>query len=132
MDQDPVAFVLDGYARFNAGERVPQLDFWHADAEYHASPEDPDSAVHRGIEAVHAQFATWIDAYADLQVEPLEARANGDVVFAWVRFFGHGAGSGVPMEMSLAHVWTLRDGRAERVVEYFDRDAGLAAAGLSG
>jgi ketosteroid isomerase-like protein len=53
-------------------------------------------------------------------------------VFAWVRFAGHGAGSGVPMEMELAHVWTLRDGRAARVLEYTDRAKGLAAAGLSG
>jgi ketosteroid isomerase-like protein len=52
-------------------------------------------------------------------------------VFAWVRFSGHGAGSGVPMEMQLAHVWTMCDGRAERVVEYSNRDEGLAAAGLS-
>ena len=131
MNPDLAALVVHGYDRFNAGERVPQLDFWHEDGEYHASAEDPDSAVHRGIEAVRAQFATWLDAYPDLRVEPLEARANGDVVFAWVRFSGHGAGSGVPMEMELAHVWTMRDGRAVRVVEYSDRDGGLAAAGLS-
>jgi hypothetical protein len=58
-------------------------------------------------------------------------RCSCCVVFAWVRFSGHGAGSGVPMEMQLAHVWTMCDGRAERVVEYSNRDEGLAAAGLS-
>ena len=131
MQPDLAALVKDGYNRFHAGGRVPQLDFWHEHGESHASAEDPDSAVHRGIEAVRAQFAAWLDAYPDLRVEPLEARANGDVVFAWVRFTGHGAGSGVPVEMELAQVWTMRDGRAERVVEYFDRAEGLAAAGLS-
>jgi ketosteroid isomerase-like protein len=44
-----------------------------------------------------------------------------------VRFAGHGAGSGVPMEMELAHLWTFRDGRAVRVVEYFDRAEALGA-----
>jgi ketosteroid isomerase-like protein len=131
MSEEDVQFVLDSYRRFNAGEREAGLWFWHEDAEYHASREDPDAAVHRGIEAIRGQFASWFDAYPDLRVEPLEARGHGDVVFLWVRFSGHGAESGMPMEMELAHVITIRDGRAERLVEYFDRAEGLAAAGLS-
>jgi ketosteroid isomerase-like protein len=132
MSEENVQFVLDSYGRFNAGEREPGLWFWHEDAEYHASREDPDAAVHRGIEAIRAQFASWFDAYPDLQVEPLEARGEGDVVFLWVHFSGHGAESGVPMEMEIAHVITMRDGRAARLVEYFDRAEALEAAGMSG
>ena len=124
-------FVLDGYRRFNAGERRPQLWFWHEDAEFHASRDDPDAAVHHGLDAIAAQFASWFDAYPDLQVEPLEARGQAEMVFLWVRFSGHGAESGMPMEMELAHVITMRDGRAERMAEFTDRDEGLAAAGLS-
>jgi ketosteroid isomerase-like protein len=88
MPPDPLDLVLAGYAGFNAGERVPQLDFWHEDAAYEAAREDPDM---------------------------------------WVRFARHGAGSGMPMEMQLAHVWTFRDDRAARVVEYFDRAEALRA-----
>jgi ketosteroid isomerase-like protein len=131
MPRDNVQFVLDSYARFNAGEKEPGLWFWSEDAEYHASREDPDAAVHRGIEAVRAQFASWLDAYPDLRVEPLEARGKDDIVFLWVRFSGHGGESGVPMEMELAHVITIREGRAARLVEYSDRSEALRAAGLS-
>ena len=99
MSQENVKFVLDGYARFNAGERVPELWFFTPDAEYHAAREDPDSAVHRGIDAVRRQYARWVDAYPDLTVEPLEAKGSGDKVFLWVRFSGHGEGSGVAVEM---------------------------------
>jgi ketosteroid isomerase-like protein len=127
---DNVEIVLDAYARFNGGDRVPSDEYWHADAEYHAAREDPDAAVHRGIEAIRLQFARWVEAYPDLTVEPLEARANGDHVFLWVRFTGRGAGSGIPMEMELAHVYLMRDGRAARAEEYFDRAEGLEAAGL--
>jgi ketosteroid isomerase-like protein len=127
MPPDPVDLVLAGYAGFNAGERVPQLDFWHEDAVYEAAREDPDSDIHRGIEAVRAQFAGWCEAYPDLRVEPLDSLGHGDRVFMWVRFAGHGAGSGMPMEMQLAHVWTFRDDRAARVVEYFDRAEALRA-----
>ena len=131
MSQENVEFVLDGYARFNGGERRPELWYWHADAEYHAAREDPDSAVHRGIDAIRRQFASWFEAYPDLEVRPLEARASGDKVFVWVRFSGHGAASGAPLEMEMAHVITMRDGRVSRTVEYFDRAEALEAAGLS-
>ena len=131
MSQENLDFVLDGYARFNAGERRPELWFWHPDAEYRAAREDPDSAAHRGIEAIRKQFASWFDAYPDLRVEPVEAKANGDRVFLWVRFTGHGAASGAPLVMELAHVYTLRDGKASRCVEYMDRAEALEAVGLS-
>jgi ketosteroid isomerase-like protein len=132
MSQANVDFLRDGYARFNAGERTAGLWFWHPDAEYHASREDPDAAVHRGIDAIRKQFASWVEAYPDLKIEILEAKDGGDQVFLWVRFSGHGAASGIPLEMELAHVYTVRDGRAARVVEYMDRQEALEAAGVPG
>jgi ketosteroid isomerase-like protein len=51
--------------------------------------------------------------------------------FVWVRFVGHGAGSGLPVEMEVAHVVTFRDGKIARVDEYYDRAEALEAAGLS-
>ena len=53
------------------------------------------------------------------------------MVFLWVRFSGHGEGSGAPVEMELAHVLTMRDGKVAQTVEYFDRAEALEAAGLS-
>ena len=37
----------------------------------------------------------------------------------------------MPVEMSFAQVWTLRDGKQARMEMYSDRDEALAAAGLS-
>jgi ketosteroid isomerase-like protein len=132
MSQENVEIVRDAYARYNAGERTPELWFWHPHAEYHAAREDPDSAVHRGIDAIRQQFASWHEAYPDLRVEVLDAQASGDQVFLWVRFVGHGATSGIPLEMELAHLYTMRDGKAPKLVEYMDRNEALEAAGLSG
>jgi ketosteroid isomerase-like protein len=131
MSQENVKFVLDGYARFNAGEKVADLWFFTPDAEYHAAREDPDSAIHRGIDAVRRQFARWVDAYPDLTLEPLEAKGRGDNVFLWVLFSGHGKESGAAVEMELAHVITMRGGKVTRIVEYSDRAEALEAAGLA-
>jgi ketosteroid isomerase-like protein len=123
--------VIAAYERFNSGDRVPSLDYWHEDGTYAASSEDPDSAVHRGWAAIRQQFANWAEAYPDLKVEPLEIRENGDMIFAWVRFSGHGESSGLPIDMELAHVSEMRDGKVVHLVEYMDRAEGLAAAGLT-
>jgi ketosteroid isomerase-like protein len=130
MSEENVKFALDGYARFNAGEKEAGLWFFTPDAEYHVAREDPDSTIHRGIDAVRQQFARWVEAYPDLTVEPLDAKGNEDIVFLWVRFSGHGKESGVPVDMELAHVLTMRDGRVTRTVEYYDRTGALEAAGL--
>src|SRR3954452_24205593 len=130
MSQDNVDFVLGAYARFNAGEREPAPWFWHPDAEFQAAREDPDSATHHGIEAIRKQFAGWIAAYPDLRVEPLVAEAKGDHVLLWVRFTGHGAESGVPLEMELAHLYAFRAGKAVSCVEYFDRAEAREAMAL--
>jgi ketosteroid isomerase-like protein len=125
-------FVRAAYAAFNAGDRLPSTEWWHEDGEFVAAREDPDSATHSGLDAVVAQYRRWIEAYPDLRVEPLDVRVGpNDHVFLWVRFAGQGAGSGLPIDMELAHVVTLRDGRIARIEEYFDRDEGLAAAGLA-
>jgi len=131
MSEENRAIVLDAYARFNAGEKVPELWFWHDDAEYQAAREDPDSAVHRGIDAIRRQFASWLEAYPDLKVEVLDAQANGDKVLLWVRFIGHGAASGFPLDMELANLYTMRDGKPARAVEHMDRDEALEAVGPS-
>src|SRR4051795_1924097 len=130
-------FIRRGYARFNQAEREPvdeqelaSLDIWHPDGVYVNSASDPDPGIHRGIEAVRRQIGQWVEAYPDLQVEPLEIQTNGDRAFVWVRFSGHGAGSGVPIAMEMAHVNTVEDGKLRRVEEYQERGDGLKAVDL--
>ena len=64
------------------------------------------------------------------QVEPLEIQTSGDQAFVWVRFSGHGAESGIPIDMELAHIVTVKGGKILRVEEYSDRADGLEAVGL--
>jgi ketosteroid isomerase-like protein len=137
--EDVEEIVRAGYARFNGAEREPpdaeelaSLDVWHPDGVYVNSASDPDPRVNRGIEAVRGQVGQWVESYPDLQVEPLEIQANGNRAFVWVRFSGHGAASGVPIDMEMAHVLTIdENGKTIRLEEYPDRGAGLEAAGLS-
>jgi ketosteroid isomerase-like protein len=137
-DESIQDFIRRGYARFNQAEREPvdeeelaSLDIWHPDGVYVNSASDPDRGVHRGIEAVRKQILRWVETYPDLQVEPLEIRTNGSRAFVWVRFSGHGAESGVPISMEMAHIHTVEDGKLRSIEEYQERADGLSAVGLS-
>jgi ketosteroid isomerase-like protein len=130
-------FIRGAYARFNRAEasasgehKLASLDFYHPEAVYVNDANDPDPGIHMGIEAVRQQVGQWVIAYPDLQVEPLEIQTNGDHAFVWVRFSGHGAGSGAPLSMELAHVVTVEADKVLRVEEYSERVEGLRAAGL--
>jgi ketosteroid isomerase-like protein len=121
--------VRRAYAHFNREQEPPPM--WLPDGEFVNAREDPDHATYRGIDAIRKQHQGWFDSYPDLTIEPLEIRQNGDRVFVWAHFSGHGADSGVAMDMELAHVLTLDDdGRTRRLEEFFDRREALAATGL--
>ncbi|HEX6651973.1 MAG TPA: nuclear transport factor 2 family protein [Thermoleophilaceae bacterium] len=132
-DLDVEKLIRWGYAYFNREHEPPPT--WLPDGEFVNAREDPDHATYRGIEAIRKQHQGWFDSYPDLHIEPREIRPNGDGdrVFVWAHFSGHGADSGVAMDMELAHVLTIdEDGRTRRLEEFFDRAEGLRAAGIEG
>ena len=123
--------IRGAYESLNREKGGSTEELWHADGEFINAREDPDHATHRGVGAIRAQVEAWFDAFPDLRVEPMEIRANGDRAFVWSRLSGHGADSGIAMDMELAEVWTLEGGRIRRIEAYFDRAEALAAVGLS-
>jgi ketosteroid isomerase-like protein len=131
MSQQNVELVRSGYERFNAGEREPPPALWHPDAEYISDRRDPDPATYHGLAAIAGVFHSWVEAYPDLRVEPLEIRQSDNQVFVWARSLGHGARSGVAIDMERAQVWTMEDAKIRRVEEHSDRAEALEAVGLS-
>jgi ketosteroid isomerase-like protein len=130
--QENVEIVLAAYVRFNSGDRTADhLEIWDEQGAFHSAPEDPESSVHRGIDAIRRHYASWVDTYPDLRLEPMEARGRGDTVFLWLRCSGRGRESGIPLSMRLAHVITMRDGRMTRLLVYLSKTEALLAAGLS-
>lgn len=138
-EEDLRQFLLGGYAAMNRALPEPSGEelrawveaYYHRDAVYVNPPDAPEPGEHRGTEGIWRQIRRWVEPYPDLQIEPLEIQTNGDRAFVWVRFSGHGAGSDVPIEMEVAQVITVEDGKIRRAEAYTDRGQALEVAGLS-
>jgi ketosteroid isomerase-like protein len=93
-------------------------------------PGHPDGAVRRGPDGVIAFFRDWLDAWDDVHVHWDLHRVDEERVLAVTRQRARGRGSGAPVEVRFAQLWTVRDGRALRMVLYNDVADGFRAAGL--
>ena len=119
------------YEQWSQGNFRPVTDAYGADLEWGWSEEFPGIAgVDRGAEGQSEKLLTWLSTWEHWRVEVEEYRTNGDFVVALCRYIGRGKGSGVDVDTPGAHLWTVRDGRAVRMIVYSDRERALEAAGL--
>ena len=86
--------------------------------------------VYHGHEGLRSFFRQWNEAWesVDYQVDGL-VDAGGDQVVSVVTRHGRGRSSGAEVEVQVALLWTVRDGKVVRVIWFPTRDEALAAAG---
>ncbi len=75
----------------------------------------------------------WNETWDHLKVEAEEYLDAGEFVVVLLRFRGVGRASGAPVEQATYHVFTMRNGKVARMVEYGPgkRSEAFEAAGLS-
>jgi ketosteroid isomerase-like protein len=94
--------------------RQPQI----GDVDYHGR-----EGVARGID----ELTTVFD---EVRAEPEDFFVAGPYVVVFVRLSGVAKGSGVPVELPLAHLFRFRGKQVDRWHAYADRADALKAAGL--
>ena len=131
LNQTNIKVLEPVYEQFSKGNFRPVTDAYGADLEWGWSEEFPDIAgVERGAEGQSDKLLAWLSTWEHWRVEVEEYRTNGDFVVVLTRYIGRGKGSGVDVDTPGAHLWTVRDGRAVRMVVVSDRERALEAAGL--
>jgi ketosteroid isomerase-like protein len=108
-----------------------RLDCWDADAElinFESAPYVKPYRGHQGLSDWY-QDATEDVADADFTVSDFAA-VDQDRVVSSVRLTGRAKGSGVPVDLEFALVWTVRGGKVIRAQGYRDRAEALEAVGL--
>ena len=117
------------YERFRAGDLEGALALHDPDVEVHDRAEAPDPQVYRGHEGVLRSLGVSQATFEGLDLVPEEFLDVGDRVVVVFRFRGKGRESGVPIDERLAHLWTVRDGRAVRMTVHSSQADAMRAAG---
>jgi ketosteroid isomerase-like protein len=125
MSQENVEIVRRAYAAWEHGDYVPQA-FWAEELEWHASPDDPDTAATRGRAAVHTVLHEWLDHLGRYRAE-FEFTDAEDEVLVCMRALLEGAKS----PLLAYHACRVSGGKIDRVRAYSQREDALEAVGLA-
>ncbi len=131
MSQENVEVLSAVYERWGRG------DFWtpeifDPDVEVVWSPDMPDVGAYHGHAGLEKGLREWFSAWDVVRLEAEELIAiDADRVLVLVSAYGRGQGSGIEVAVrDYAHCWTMRGGRAVKLVGYTKRVDALRAVGL--
>jgi ketosteroid isomerase-like protein len=132
MSQENVKLVHRMVDAWNRGDVDAFLSGFDPDCEVVFPPEVPEPGPFHG----HAELKQWVDgflaAWESHHAEVVEVMDAGDDVVAVLHMVGRGAGSGMVLDQTDAHVFKIREGRIARWQNFNARAEALEAAGLRG
>ena len=127
-DDAPLDVVRRGYAAYGRRDLPTILALLDPDVELVQTGLLPWGGVHRGLAGAQAFFGR-IAQLTDAMPEPHEFIPAGDDVVVVGRLRGTARATGRPIDLSFAHVVTVRGGRFVRFAAYVDTPAMLEALG---
>ncbi len=131
MSQENVELVELGFDAFQRGDVEAMREGSHADVVIVQPPEVPDAKSYEGHAGIAAAFEDWPSQWEDFRFELLEVIDVSDTTLVAVtRQRGRGAHSGIEMDITVAFVNTMRDGKLARMEMFFNRAQALEAAGV--
>jgi ketosteroid isomerase-like protein len=89
-----------------------------------------DAGEWHGVDAMWAACIEWLRTWDELRVEPERFIDLGERVLVLARQTGRGKQSGLPVELEVGDLFTLRDGKIVRWELYVNRGEALRAVGL--
>jgi ketosteroid isomerase-like protein len=133
MSQENVEIVKKGWAAWLRGDLPGLFATFDHEIIWDTSHfrDWPESAYH-GTQGVERFLQEWLEVWDNYELDLGEVRpARDGRVLSRFHHRGTGRQSGAPMELEMAQIATLRDGKVIRLDNYDDPDEALEAAGLS-
>ena len=132
MSEENVEIVLRGFEHFRAEldflEDVTPPDFVWDMSMFHGWPEQQ---IYEDLEEARRFIREWSEPFDDWQIEVEAVHDVGDDrVLVIVRQRGRSRSTGLPVDMVLGQLFTLRDGKQTRMQMYSDPAEALRAVGL--
>jgi ketosteroid isomerase-like protein len=125
MSERDVGVVQRLFSALEADDFATALGLFDAEVEW-----SPTEGSYHGIEGVGASFIEWMEPWDEHRIEPEEFVEGDDRVLVTVHLTARGQESRLEVDQRFFQVYTVRDGKISRMVEYVDRARALEAAGL--
>jgi ketosteroid isomerase-like protein len=127
MSEQNVEVVRGLYELWNAGDLG--LEFLAPDVEWDVSRWAPDlPAVAHGHDEMQNLTQSLVGMWDEVRFEPRQFYERGDRVVVDVAIHTRGRGSGVPVDVEVAHMFELHGGLVKRHVQYPKLNEALADA----
>jgi ketosteroid isomerase-like protein len=124
-DVEALQVVYSEWARGNFW--TPEIFDPSIELVWAAEMPDLQGGEYRGLAGVERGMREWLEVWDDCRWEAEEFLVAGDQILVPFIARGRGKGSDLEVEARWAHLWTMRDGRAIKLVGYADRAVALAA-----
>jgi ketosteroid isomerase-like protein len=124
-----VEVVREAIDAFRRGEIEGLLALALEDFEVYLPPNLPNAGRYVGEDGFMVWLNQWLEAWEDFTVEIAEASPVGARhVVTVMHQSGRGKGSGIPVEMDLAYLWDVRDGKLAALQMYATREEAVEVA----
>jgi ketosteroid isomerase-like protein len=114
---------------YNEGDIAGVLAELDEDVEWQVPAVLPLGGVYRGHDELRRFFATVFSRFRQPRIEPGELLNAGNHVVYLGRFTAQPMTAGPELDVEVAFVWTMRDGKVTRMREYSDTATILRFAG---
>jgi ketosteroid isomerase-like protein len=118
-----------GYEAFQASDVEGVLALTDPEVEIYLPPTLPNSGTFRGHEGYMTWLGQWLEAWEDFRIEVLAMEPVGERhVVTTVHQTAVGRGSGIPVEMDIAYMSDIREGKVAALQMYSTRDEAVRVA----
>ena len=130
MSQEHVAIVKRVFERWARGDFSVDPELMAADFVWHQHRGAVEPGSHRG-DGIGRALERIFEVYDDLRIEAEEYVDAGERVVVVARSCRRARARGMELDLRLAFVWTVRDGKLAGMEQFPERDEALRAAGLA-
>lgn len=130
MSADNLELVRDAYEAANRGDWDALFRLAGPEIEWETDPRLPNAGIYRGRQEIQRFLDDQAAAFDRTLFEPERLFANGDKVLVLLRVRRRLAQSTAELELRIAHLWTVREGKAVRGQAFAERERAFEAAGV--
>lgn len=124
MSEDYRDIIKRGYDAYSRGDLDALAEFFDPRVELRPPASSIDPEPRFGFEGIRHYMTP--DMFEDQTAEPLEMIEHGNRILVVARVRARGRGSGVELDDTAYHLWTLEAGRVVRFEVMLDRDEAMA------